>query len=134
MLKPTAAAIAPSTTKTNSRHVMKKPAISLPSDRSDPIPYRPTGNAIGPTAPIVAGCLFLVPTSGARAQGVEGAVYTTIQVSQWTVAPAIVNHSVRGFLAYASPETVVGSNITLVWYQRESDGSWTTWGWNEDIP
>jgi hypothetical protein len=57
--------------------------------------------------------------------------FTTFQVNNWTVSPAVQNQTVMGFLAYADPNSIVGSNIPVVWYQREADGSWTTWGWQD---
>jgi hypothetical protein len=57
-------------------------------------------------------------------------VYVTYKLNSWTVAPAITNSTVKGFLAYADETSIVGSNISVVWYQREDDGSWTTWAWS----
>src|SRR5262245_10664263 len=55
--------------------------------------------------------------------------FTTFQVNNWTVSPALQNQTVKGFLAYSDPNSINGSNISVLWYQREADGSWTTWGW-----
>src|SRR5712692_2966769 len=51
MLKPTDAAIDPSTMKMKNRHVAYTPIISLPRETSEPSPYRPTVKAIAPNAP-----------------------------------------------------------------------------------
>ena len=59
MLKPTARAMPPRTTNTNSRQVMYMPAISWPSETSEPTPYRPTVNAIAPKAPIGASRMMM---------------------------------------------------------------------------
>jgi len=80
----------------------------------------------GFTAAVVAAALAIAALTGfARAQD----VYVTYRVNNWTLAPAITGQAVKGFLAYADPTSVTGSNITVVWYQREADGSWTTWAW-----
>ncbi len=50
-------------------------------------------------------------------------------VSGWLFAPAVVNGSVKGFLAWADAVPTIGLNITLGWHQREANGSWTTWAW-----
>lgn len=36
----------------------------------------------------------------------------------------------EGFLAWAAEAPVVGSNLALVWYQHEPDGTWTMWAWD----
>src|SRR3954470_5971318 len=66
-----------------------------------------------------------VLTGFARAQD----VYVTYQINNWTLAPAIIGQNVKGFLAYSDPTSNTGSNISIVWYQREGNGSWTTWAW-----
>ena len=63
MLKPVTAAIVPRTTSTNRPQVMYTPAINLPSDTSEPIPYRPTVNAIAPKAPTGASRMIRPITS-----------------------------------------------------------------------
>jgi hypothetical protein len=75
--------------------------------------------------PLVAALATVVLTSLARAQD----VYVTYQINNWTVAPAITGQAIKGFLAYTLPTSVTGANISLAWYQREADGSWTTWAW-----
>jgi len=50
-------------------------------------------------------------------------------VSGWLFAPAVVNGSVKGFLAWADVVPTVDLNIRLAWHQREANGSWTTWAW-----
>jgi hypothetical protein len=67
----------------------------------------------------------VVLTGLARAQD----VYVTYQINNWTLAPAITGQAVKGFLAYADAGSIAGANISVVWYQREADGSWTTWAW-----
>lgn len=52
-------------------------------------------------------------------------------VSGWLFAPAVVNGSVKGFLAWADVVPTIGLNIRLAWHQREANGSWTTWAWTD---
>ncbi len=40
-----------------------------------------------------------------------------------------VGTEVDGFLAWMPPQLAVGSNVTVLWYQREVGDHWTTWGW-----
>src|SRR5258707_480281 len=78
--------------------------------------------------------LLCVAPRAALAQEVQASgfpAFTTFQVADWTVSPAMQGDNVKGFLAYADPNSIVGSNISVVWYQREMDGSWTTWGWED---
>src|SRR5262245_41356809 len=75
---------------------------------------------------VAAAALAVVVLTGvARAQD----VYVTYQINNWTLAPAITGQSVKGFLAYNDPGAGTGSNISVVWYQRETSGAWTTWAW-----
>ena len=49
--------------------------------------------------------------------------------SGWLFAPAVVNGSINGFLAWTDAVPTVGQNITVAWHQRQADGSWTTSAW-----
>jgi hypothetical protein len=51
-------------------------------------------------------------------------------VNGWVFAPAFVNGSLVGFLGWADTAPIVGSNISIVWLQKETGGSWSTWGWS----
>ena len=76
------------------------------------------------------GRFFGTLREGPVTQGAPAEVKFRI-ANSWA-SPALVNGTVQGWLAYADAGTVVGSNIAVVWYQRESDGTWTTWGWTSN--
>src|SRR5436190_12712349 len=87
------------------------------------VPWRPA------VASALLALLCVVNVSRAQQAEVIPAAFTTFQLNNWTLSPAIHNQTVKGFLAYADPGSIVGSNLSVVWYQREADGSWTTWAW-----
>jgi hypothetical protein len=77
----------------------------------------------------VFAAVLAVLSLGSQAFGDDPTVFVTYRLNSWTVAPAITGQNVKGFLAYADDGVAVGSNITVIWYQLEGDGSWTTWAW-----
>lgn len=57
--------------------------------------------------------------------------YMQISARGWLFCPATSANEIRGFLALLEDGLAIGSNIELVWYQREANGSWTSWGWEQ---
>src|ERR1043165_9473804 len=78
---------------------------------------------------VVAAVLMVLGLSTAEAQQTPPPAFTTFQINSWTLSPAVHNQQVKGFLAVLDGGSVVGANISVVWYEREADGSWTSWGW-----
>jgi hypothetical protein len=81
------------------------------------------------SAVALAAVLFLLSVA---TRATAQTVYVSFKVNSWTVAPAIMTgQHVKGFLAFADPNSLVGLNMSVIWYQREADGTWTTWGWTD---
>ena len=78
---------------------------------------------------VVAAVLLFLRLGLAQAQQNPPPAFTTFQLNSWTLSPAIHGQQVKGFLAVLDSGSAVGSNISVVWYQREADESWSTWGW-----
>ena len=55
--------------------------------------------------------------------------YVQINAKGWLFCPVTDTQSVLGFLAVVDDASITGANIQILWYERESDGSWSTWGW-----
>jgi len=53
----------------------------------------------------------------------------TSRIGIWTLAPAATTGAVEGFLLWANDDAITGDNPSVLWYQRETDGSWQAWGW-----
>jgi hypothetical protein len=80
----------------------------------------------------VAACGALLTCADAYAQGTTTRpVFATHSFGAWTFEPIMVSGSVAGFLAYADPASLTGDNIPMVWYEKNLDGSWTTWAWEQ---
>jgi len=78
----------------------------------------------------VASCGVLMASAGALAQGTPPRPeFVTHAFGAWTFEPILIGGEVRGFLAYADPVNLVGDNVPMVWYEKNTDGSWSTWGW-----
>lgn len=80
-------------------------------------------------APVAA---MMILTCGGTSHAQDAPSYIRFEVAGWTFAPAIVQTSVEGFLAWVEDVEAVGENITVMWYQHESDGNWTTWAWQSN--
>ncbi len=80
-------------------------------------------------APVAA---MMILTCGGTSHAQDAPSYVRFEVGGWTFTPAIVQTSVEGFLAWVEDVEAVGENITVMWYQHESDGTWTTWAWQSN--
>lgn len=60
------------------------------------------------------------------------ASYMRFEINHWVFAPVTDDVRLLGFLAWFEDGEVTGSNIAIIWYQRENDDTWTTWGWDGD--
>jgi hypothetical protein len=77
--------------------------------------------------------MFLISLSTAQAQNNVSSI--VIEENGWFFKPLWRKDDsglrVIGFVAFANPESLVGSNIVAVWYQRPAldDGAWTAKSW-----
>lgn len=70
--------------------------------------------------------VWLGASSKTFADGVDSVRFDT---ANWIFAPAVAaDGQILGFLSWTE-EQVVGNNISLLWYELDSQGNWNTWGW-----
>jgi len=78
--------------------------------------------------PVLLSALLMLCLTPSAVQA-DPPAYWRGNVSGWVFAPAIVSGGVVGHLGWADTAVITGNNIAIVWFQRESNGTWTTWGW-----
>jgi len=71
------------------------------------------------------------PAASAQYSQNPDAEYVQISAEGWLFAPATDTQAVLGFLAVPDGVAPTGLNIALLWYEREADGSWSSWGWEQ---
>jgi len=68
-------------------------------------------------------------SAGAVGQ-VNRPVHAVQLFNQWTFEPVLIGGEVKAFIAHADPDTLVGDNLPILWYEKQADGSWSMWGWS----
>lgn len=68
---------------------------------------------------------YFSPIAGAQYSENPDADYMQINVKGWLFCPVTDASEVKGFLAYLDGDCT-GSNIEVVWYEREGNDTWST--------
>jgi hypothetical protein len=83
-------------------------------------------------AGVVAGALLAAAASGSIARADDEVKTVRHDTMNWTFATAVSGDKVVGFLGWVDASEAVLGNIKVMWFERESDGRWTSWAWADN--
>jgi hypothetical protein len=72
-------------------------------------------------------CLLAL-SSSANAQRSVSTLH--VQIDNWVFVPTLYNAEVESFVALRT-DNPEGQNITSMWFIRQANNTWTSWGWTE---